>query len=629
MSEVNIHIKQYLDYYYSLEYPPEYAVLLKGKWGVGKTWFIKQTIKEKSSSNYKFLYVSLYGISTFEEIETDFYKQLHPLLSSKSLDLVGKIAKGLLKATIKVDLDGDGKSDGSVSAQAPDIDLPDYLTNTDEYILIFDDIERCSISIGNLLGYINHFVEHQGRKVILIANEEEIIKYEKEKYNEYLKIKEKLIGKELEIKSDFYGAIDHFISRNDDKDLKKVYRDNMDEIYALFNKSGYENLRYLRISLLDFKRLFDQISDESRKKKGLVSHLLKIYLCYSFEIKSGSLTPKDLDYKEPEPFTGFLDTVGKRENEKTPYDLIIEKYKNLSLSETLLKKSQWVDIFDKGLINRDLIEKSLLKSSYYHDTNIPCWENLWNYYYLSDEQFDQNYKVVKKKFCQMHYKEVGVLTHVVGVLLKLSDLQLVDMNKKTILDHAKLYVGVLKKKKLLNTQNLIDGTNLDRENSWNGLVFIGRDLPEFKEFMSHLNEETNKVIINSYSCIADDLLKLMKNNTDKFYRRITANNHKDNLYYNIPILSYIDPNAFVQQFMGLKPPQRLEVFYALINRYEMPTTTLSSELAWLMEVKDLLESHQKSLIGKVSGFQLKQLINEELMKAIELLGKRSITEKIY
>ena len=39
---------------------------------------------------------------------------------------------------------------------------------------MFDDLERASLDINEILGYINNFVEHDNIKVIIIANENEI-----------------------------------------------------------------------------------------------------------------------------------------------------------------------------------------------------------------------------------------------------------------------------------------------------------------------------------------------------------------------------------------------------------------------------------------------------------------------
>lgn len=46
--------------------------------------------------------------------------------------------------------------------------------NYSDTVLCFDDLERVNMSIDEVLGYINNFVEHDGIKVIIIGNEDEI-----------------------------------------------------------------------------------------------------------------------------------------------------------------------------------------------------------------------------------------------------------------------------------------------------------------------------------------------------------------------------------------------------------------------------------------------------------------------
>jgi hypothetical protein len=77
-------------------------------------------------------------------------------------------------------------------------------------VIVFDDVERCAIPICHLLGYINKFVEHGGFKVILVANENEILEREKadeSNLNAYRRIKEKLIGKTFEIVPEIESAL--------------------------------------------------------------------------------------------------------------------------------------------------------------------------------------------------------------------------------------------------------------------------------------------------------------------------------------------------------------------------------------------------------------------------------------
>jgi hypothetical protein len=155
MAEQNKNIGDFLSYFFNFDQAPEYAVLIKGAWGSGKSWFVHKALDSFKESSGKYLYVSLYGMVCFEDIENSFFEQMHPVLSSKGMKLTSKIAKGLLKATIKLDLDGDGKSETTTKIPMDALNLPDYLKDTDSFVLVFDDLERCSMNIGDVLGYIN------------------------------------------------------------------------------------------------------------------------------------------------------------------------------------------------------------------------------------------------------------------------------------------------------------------------------------------------------------------------------------------------------------------------------------------------------------------------------------------
>ena len=136
ISAPNKHIEEYLDYYFDGKKNFEYAVLLNGAWGSGKTWFVKKYIEKQISKDKKVAYISLNGISKTSEIDEAIFKCIHPVLGSKQAKLAGQIFKGALKATLRIDLDGDSKPDGNFGISTPDIKLPDYLKIDDNFILI-------------------------------------------------------------------------------------------------------------------------------------------------------------------------------------------------------------------------------------------------------------------------------------------------------------------------------------------------------------------------------------------------------------------------------------------------------------------------------------------------------------
>src|SRR5450631_3786913 len=128
----NRHIVKYLEYYCDAKHEFDYAVLITGPWGVGKTYLTKRFLEARASETARHLFVSLYGITSFRQIEESFYRQLHPVLSSKGMKFATAVAKGALKLGLKVDLDGDGKDDLTINSQLPELDLAGYLATPKE-----------------------------------------------------------------------------------------------------------------------------------------------------------------------------------------------------------------------------------------------------------------------------------------------------------------------------------------------------------------------------------------------------------------------------------------------------------------------------------------------------------------
>lgn len=154
-----------------------YAVMIDGEWGCGKTYFVREALipaisehEEDKPEDKKrcVIYTSLYGVNSVDEIS----KQI---ILNAYFEKAGK-AKGLIQTSSKIF----GAALSLLPAFGIDIDVKDLsgklseLLQVKNSILVFDDLERCDCPINEVLGYINTFVEQEGLKVILIANEKEI-----------------------------------------------------------------------------------------------------------------------------------------------------------------------------------------------------------------------------------------------------------------------------------------------------------------------------------------------------------------------------------------------------------------------------------------------------------------------
>ena len=625
MSNPNKHIEEFLEHYFKLSSPPQYAVLLKGKWGVGKTWFLKEIMASLHNPDYRVkthLYVSLYGIASFEDIENEFFRQLHPVLSSKKMALAGKIGKGLLKTALKIDLNGDGKSDVNVSSQVPDINLPDYLSKTEGLVLVFDDLERASMDLESLLGYINYFVEHQGYKVIIIANEEELFHKEEKAEVSYKRIKEKLIGKTFEIQPRLDLAINNFIGEIESQATQDLFNSNIDLIKDYYRRSAYLNLRHLRQALMDFARLIESLSDEVKGKEGIIEELLSIYLIFSFEIKSGAILPIDIKNFSELHRIDLMSRSSDEEIKEGIKDGFFEKYKEkypvLNIYNMLLETSIWIDIFDKGLINIEKIEESLRNSHYFLSSERPEWIQLWHFMHLEDNEFDSLLAIVKEQLINKEYEGLGEIKHVTGLFLELVDKNILDITKDDILELAKSNIDSLMNKgiKLSNNIEAFDSF------SSSGLEYRNTNDDEFIELSKYITLNSKKQFEDSLPQLANGLLEDVSKDSKAFYRKIAGSDiHETYIYTNIPILNYINLSDFIDALLENDVSARAEVILAISSRYKR-SSNLSiylPEIEWLQEVVLLLKKEAEQREGKVTGLQISALINAYLVPAINSL----------
>ncbi|BAZ32691.1 hypothetical protein NIES4074_51970 [Cylindrospermum sp. NIES-4074] len=643
-NSINSHITEYLDYYCGLS-APGFAVLLKGEWGSGKTWFINKYREKLEKNNQKCVYVSLYGMTSFSEIEDTFFQQLHPVLSSKGMAITGKIFKGLLKGTLKIDLDGDSKDDGALNIQVPEINLPEYLKNTDKSILIFDDLERCQMDIGNILGYINYFVEQQGLKVVIIANEDELLKQDKIKEDKYKSIKEKLIGKTFNVVLDFNGALEDFICSVDNTEVRNFLSTNTELIEEVYKTAECENLRILKQIVLDFERIFKELPEKARSKPELLKDFLKLLMAFSIEIRRGTMLPKDISKLEEEYVSLMSKKYSSRQaassdikvnnEELTKLEKILSSYTilNLDLHEPFPSKVWWERFFDKGILDRQELDQSLLTSRYFQDENTPNWVRLYHYQHLTDDEFDNLLKKVESEYADgqsPELRELRVIQHITGLFLRLSDTELYSKSKEEILQDSKSYIDKLKDNNQLDITYRPISSIKDIIGVYDRLDFQGKNLQEFKDFSSYIEEVRKSVRDANMPNAAQDLLVTMQSDVSKFCMMICPSKSQvrdisDQRYDEIPILKYTKPTDFMEKLLHMKSEDQESVIWAIADRYELVDINkkLLEELDWLKSVRNLLPVEAARHKGKLTKYRLKTLIEPHLNEAIERLEAKS------
>lgn len=236
-----------------------YAVMIDGEWGCGKTYFVKRYLidkiqqneeeKKKINENYnvkRVVYISLYGVKSIDDVSKQVFMESYLAKAGKAKGILKKgteivgtllpVAFDVMKSFTGIEADAD-KVSGAVNA---------FLTIKNS-IFIFDDLERCDCPVNEILGYINGFVEHEGLKVILVANQKEVGKgaYIKNLELKYLVAANQNI--DFEPKSENRNILDMYVSQNKQQKPQKEEPISIGMIENRVNRLFGQDIMYERV----------------------------------------------------------------------------------------------------------------------------------------------------------------------------------------------------------------------------------------------------------------------------------------------------------------------------------------------------------------------------------------------
>ena len=325
-----------------LKIETNYAVIINGQYGVGKTHFYKNElvpkIKEISlakneQKKYTPIHISLFGFKSLEEIQTAIFIELFPILKNKGLKLAAGIGKSIIRGIAQINQAGDiDKYLGDINQ-----DAGDWL-KYDELVICFDDLDRKSESLDlrDIFGFINSLVENQGAKILIIANEEQLLKDTNYSSN----LREKVIGVSIQYKPDA-KSVYHQIIKSRYSAADKLYYEFLsnsgNEIISVI-EANQNNFRNLIFFLEHFKTIFYPVENLFQTDKDFVvqkSDKLKAILNFTLAIS--------VEYK-----LGLLNSTNLEDVKTLDENFSINLFSsNLSQSEEDAKEPAYIDTFKK------------------------------------------------------------------------------------------------------------------------------------------------------------------------------------------------------------------------------------------------------------------------------------------
>lgn len=327
------------------------ALLITGKWGSGKSYYIKDLAKELNDNKKEYLCViSLFGIDSVASLikaVKECYLEANSTVFTKTARKIGKIVGKTVDSGLKV---AEAATGGNVAVSAAQkgfssvlsLGLLDFISvknyigrgkSKRKFVLVFDDLERCKINMIDLLGAINEYCENRNIKTIILADENKILNNEaslkkvnwtdgenkkeisiteqQKSADNYSEFKEKVIFQKIgfEASIDIVDKmIDNYVESVEG--YKEFIKNNTDIIKQVFVESGSDNLRFIKKIITNFERVYCAI------QKAEVPDEYAPKILYGFAIKSFETKPKIHQNEENRDFYDILKEYKKEENTK-------------------------------------------------------------------------------------------------------------------------------------------------------------------------------------------------------------------------------------------------------------------------------------------------------------------------
>lgn len=237
------------------------ALLLSGKWGCGKTYLIRNIIKNLDKDKFSVVIVSLFGVDSVTSLSSMVKQKVffsNVALPKGAAEKATKF-KGWLATTLNTLKEHTelGKTISTVLSINPldFMQIESMICKDRQLVLVFDDFERSKIDVVDLLGTINEFVESKRIKTILVADEDKVLD---KKYSEF---KEKVIYHTVRLIPNFQETIMSIIENY--TETTKGYKDFLERrrstIITVFEQSRSDNLRTLKLLIIDFERVYESV----------------------------------------------------------------------------------------------------------------------------------------------------------------------------------------------------------------------------------------------------------------------------------------------------------------------------------------------------------------------------------
>lgn len=570
---------------YMMNPDPQYAVLLKGKWGCGKTHFINHWIdaykgNPTTEQVLEPIYVSLYGLSDTKQITTALNRVICPILYGKAAK-AGKVLAKIASAMVlkhEVDLNYDGISDLSINIGIDSLSKfksNDSLANSKK-LLIFDDLERCDIPMKKLLGYLNFFVEQCNCHLIVIGDEDKIAEGENKKI--FGEFKEKTIGREFEIATDLHSALDTFVNQTPKNDFVVGHQEQIEKFFAM---TECDNLRILRQALWDFSRFEESMTDflGDSRYEDIMIHVLGTYIISYCEYrgKNHQLFDAWIQYA----IKGQQFDKEKIENLKLQLGDLHQRYNNIyqRLSNYQTFKIEFVERVLLELNTGNSIKDYVGKEYFAPIAEVRSWARINEVYAMSNKDFISFYRTLIDDICGIQVTSMKNLGHAIAYLVYLDSRAIKEFDEK---DFNNICEALPKYWEAFQDEESVYDARMAFSRGVNSYMTTEK-LKRLPEICAKFNEEYENRLKMSKNLMTRTLEELSDSNVDELctLNKQALPDHSCT-YDMVSIFNHVDMDKLMDNLLNLSNESLNSFTHFIRDRYKL-SYNMSD---WIHETND-------------------------------------------
>jgi hypothetical protein len=405
MEKINTKINAIIENYLCSQKQTDYAIMINGKWGCGKTYYIEHDLKNLIiEKEFKYIYISLNGYENFKIISSKITYRLFFNNDKLNIDddlfenLIGlgsELSKANTYANVFYKIFGKIKNiiikpiEGKVISNI----------KPNKIVIIFDDVERiANDSLRNdVIGLIYENYTKKGYKTILVGDETNITD------KKYHIIKEKVIRRTISYEPDRIIQLEDFINNQFHGSKHKLYlTNNKERIIGYFIELKITNLRTISFIIDNFLYIYENIDGDMQNRFG--DYIFKNIMILTNEYKLGNITIDNLeDKKELMHLTNtyFMNSISNRNGEEVKRTYLDDFHDQYIAIQTFSDFRLIPELFDfilTGYLDANKLDKEI-KSLFYDEFM---------------EDFEKTFNVLIREWGDLEEKEMA---HEVGKMI--------------------------------------------------------------------------------------------------------------------------------------------------------------------------------------------------------------------